>query len=286
VVDWYWISQVTPLDWLSAVLSVSNFATIAVLRQPRPDLWHYLVLYAPAVIATVLTIDFSIRQARRRPEERSAWVLLHLLIWTPVAVATLISLTVKPILLDRSLIAISAPLYLLMAWLFVRYWSRRAVQIVAAIYLASVLTSLVVVYPDARRPNRLIELAHYIAAQQQPGDAVAFVDWEGFETTAMLYPNLDDVYILPAPSESKAQWVSEEDWSGRLAYIGWHTPQNIQPVREFAAGYRRVWIVFTRYTQNRDYQVQTNQRWLAENGRLVQELDFQRAAVYIYELAP
>jgi mannosyltransferase len=286
VVDWYWIVRATPFAWVTALFSVSNFATVDTSLQIQLATWQSLILYGPAIVVMVLTFDFSIRQAWRKPKERDSWALLHFLIWTPIVVATLISLTLKPILLDRSLIAISAPLYLLMAWLLVRFWPRRVVQVVAVVFLTSILVSLAAMYPNTRRPNSLIRLAHFIATEQRPGDAVVFADWQGFETTAMLYPSLDDVYILPAPSASKAQWVSESDWAGRLAYIGWHSPQNVQPAAQFAPRYRRIWIVFTRYSQNLDFQVQTNQGWLNEHGRQVQKLDFERAVLYLYEMTP
>jgi hypothetical protein len=213
-------------------------------------------------------------------------VLLHLLIWTPITVATLISLTIKPILLDRSLIAISTPLYLLMGLQFVRFWRKHVTRVVVLAFVSSSLIGLGYVYPNTRHPNDLIRLSHHIVADRRPGDAVAFADWQAFETSAMLYPDQRDVYILPAPSLSKAQWASEEDWKGRLTYIGWHSPKNVQTVTQFGPRYRRVWLIFTHFTPNLEYQVNVNQAWLREHGRLIERLNFTRAAVYLYEITP
>jgi hypothetical protein len=70
----------------------------------------------------------------------------------------------------------------------------------------------------------------------------------------------------------------------RIEMMRWHSPQNVQPIAEFAPEYRRVWLVLTNYTYNRGYHQEVNQGWLESHGRLVEERDFKRAVVYLYAL--
>jgi hypothetical protein len=90
--------------------------------------------------------------------------------------ATIISLTVKPILLDRSLIGISSALFIIMGWMVSRFWGHRPVQLVALAFVASCCMSLAYTYPEAPVGNDLVSMAGYIAHASRPGDAVAYAD--------------------------------------------------------------------------------------------------------------
>lgn len=283
VVQWYWIGDTTAISWVFTILNLSNNATAEqVLDAP---IWYLVVTCIAGVAAATLTLTYSMREAYRHPEERPVWLLLHLLLWTPVVVATVISLTIKPILLDRSLIGISSALYVLMAWMFVRYWRVRIIQIVALAFVLSCIASLAFAYPDSPRQNDLIRMADYLASEQRPDDAVAFADWQAFDTTFLTHPELQNVYVLTSPARSRVQFSSETEWLARLEYMRWHSPQNVQPVAEFAPRYERVWLVLTRYTYNLDYHQRVNQGWLEEHGRLIQSFDFERAVVFLYEVS-
>jgi len=197
-----------------------------------------------------------------------------------------ISLTLKPILLDRSLIGVSAPLYLLMAWLFVRYWRVRVVQLVVLFFIVSCLASLAYAYPNMPRKNSLVRMADYLSTEQQAGDAIAFADWQAFDTTLLTRPDMEHVYVLAGPVSNRMQFAGRDEWLDRLSYMQWSHLEHVQPVADFAPGYRRVWLVLTNYTYNRDYHQEVNQGWLESHGRLVEEHDFKRAVVYLYALEP
>lgn len=279
VVQVFWI-QNGPLDWMFDLISLSNFGTVIALGTSVPPglQWQALAMYLPAVMALVLVFIYSLRQARRDPGTRPAWVFLHLLIWTPIVIATTVSLTLKPILVDRYLLGISSALYVLMAWTFVRFWRARVAQFTALAYVASLIASLTYVYPNAPAPNDLVRLANYIAAEYRPGDAIALADWQSLETTVLTHPEQPDIYVLPGPHFDTTNWIR------RITGMQWGGPQNIQSVPDFAPRYKRVWLVFTLQTYDVEYLQQHNQKWLDQHGRLVQTLTFERAFVWLYEL--
>jgi uncharacterized membrane protein len=284
VVQWYWIAGTTAFDWVFALLSVSNHATLA--QESGMPVWYLAATYTVGVAAVMLTLVYSLREARREPAERPGWIFLHLLLWTPIIVATGISLTLKPILLDRSLIGVSAPLYLLMAWLFIRYWRVRIVQLVVLFFIVSCLASLAYAYPNMPRKNSLVRMADYLSTEQQAGDAIAFADWQAFDTTLLTQTDMEHVYVLAAPVSNRMQFAGRDEWLDRLSYMKWSDLEHVQPVAEFAPEYRRVWLVLTNYTYNRGYHQEVNQGWLESHGRLVEERDFKRAVVYLYALEP
>lgn len=277
VIRSFWVVD-TPFSGLLALISLSNNADIIILQGMRTPIWY--LLSAVGLLVVLLTTVYSLREARRHPGERTAWALLHLLVWVPIVLATLISLTIRPILVDRSLIGVAAPLYLLMAWMAVRLGRHPATWIAALAFAAGIAVSLTYTYPDSFTQNDLIRMEDYLAAAQRPGDAIAYADWQSFDTAVLTHPQQQDVYVLPGP------WLDRSYWSARVAVMRWHSPQNVQPVADFAPRYRRVWLVLTLYTYDLDYHQQVNQGWLERHGRLVQRLDFERAALFLYELAP
>lgn len=279
VTQWYWITN-KPLNWLFALLSIGNNAPMAL--KPDTPQWQLVFMYAAGMLSIALPLLYSLRERRRDAAACSNWMLLHFLVWIPVIVATTISFTIKPILINRSLIGISAPLYIGMAWIFIHYRRTFVAQFVALAFVASSMMSLASIYPGTAQPNDLIHLSNYIVAHQQRDDAVAFIDWQTFETTALFHPRLPNTFVVPGPSASRTQWSSKADWQARMRYISWHTPQNVQSVQEFAPHYRRVWLVLSLYTPNLDYHQQTDQGWLEQHGHLIEKYDFHRAVVRLY----
>lgn len=271
----FWIGSTSLFDWMYTLVSLSNHATLAHDPRLSTPTWYLVLTFVPAVAAVLLTLLYSVREARRHPEERPAWLLLHLLIWVPIAIATMLSITIQPILLDRALIGIAAPLYVLMAWMGVRFGKHRPVQVVAGCLLASIVASLAYTYPDAPKQNEMIRIAHYLAEEHQPGDAIAYTDWQSFDAWVLSYPQHPDTYILPGPLA--------ERWKARVAVMRWPYPQHVQPVEEFAPGYKRVWLVQTTYGDV-PYHTEVSRGWLEAHGRQVDAVYFQRATLFLYEV--
>jgi len=148
------------------------------------------------------------------------------------------------------------------------------------LFVVSSAAGLSYAYPDTPRNNQIIQLADYIAANRQPGDAMVVADWQSFDMTVLAHPDQRHLYILPGPDGDTS------DWEQRIEVMRWHSPQNVQSVAEFAPEYRRVWFVLTDYTYHRGYHQEVNQGWLETHGRLVEQFDFERAQVYLYEVDP
>jgi 4-amino-4-deoxy-L-arabinose transferase-like glycosyltransferase len=278
VVRAFWIQPNTAFDWMFDLLSLANNATLATLPGYQAPAWYVVATYLPAVAAVMLALIYSVREARRVPAERAAWALLHLLIWVPIVVATAISLTIRPILLDRSLIGLSSALFVIMGWMFARFAHRRAVRLVGAAFVISCFAGIAHAAPNQPVPNDLRQVADYLARQARPGDAIAYVDWQPFDAAALTHPDQDGVYVLPG------QITDTPYWQRRMAAMRWHTPQNVAPVAEFGPQYRRVWLVYTLFTAELDYHKAVDQRWLEEHGRRVDRVEFSRAVVLLYEL--
>jgi hypothetical protein len=279
VVQAFWIQPNTPFDWMFDLVSLANNATLATLPGYEAPAWYLVATYLPAVAAVMLGLIYSAREARRKPAERSSWALLHLLIWVPIVFATAISLTIRPILLDRSLIGLSSALFLIMGWMFARYARRRAVQLVAVAFVISCFVGIAHAAPGQPVPNDLRQLADYLAREAQPGDAIAYVDWQPFDMAALAHPDQEGVYVLPG------QFTDTAYWQRRMAAMRWHTPQNVAPVAEFGPRYRRVWLVYTLFTSELDYHKATDQGWLDQHGRRVKRVEFSRAVALLYELS-
>lgn len=281
----FWISPNSPFDWLPAMIEGSSGATF-LMEETTPTLTTALGVIAVAASATavIFALFASIRAARRAPEERGSWLLLHCLIWSPIVVAMVISHTIKPILVTRYLIGISPPLYLLLAWVGVRTWHLRRARLVALIFLASMVVSLAAVYPDAPRQNERVRLMREILARKRPGDALAITYWHHFDIIAALYPHEEDVYRVPAGSDvahSMARHVQ------KLNYIGWHRPHNAQPVEDFAPRYERVWFHLTIYDYSYAHYEEEAKGWLDAHGTLVWQRTYDEGTTFfLYEMPP
>lgn len=259
VVSNFWIRANTPLDWLFALVAILNNATALDGRAPY---WVLLCLYAAAAGALALAASIGLRGCRRADPAWRGWSLLLFAILTPCLTATLLSLTVRPILLDRSLIGVSGPLFVLLGWAAVHTWARPLTRITAVATLTSVLVGLALTYPVTPRPHSLQPLIETIFRERQPGDAVILLDWQSFDLTALLYPEAPDVYV--GSSEADIAY-----WQRRMAFMGWHTPDQIGPPAAYAGRYRRVWVLGTLYTYPETWNAVTS--WLDDHGRVVEE---------------
>ncbi|NJP04597.1 MAG: hypothetical protein HC837_02670 [Chloroflexaceae bacterium] len=277
VVRSFWVQPSTGFDWVFMLVSVSNHATIA--HDPRlvTPFWYLIATFLPGVAALLLTLVYSLREARRKPAERSVWVLLHLLIWTPIGLATIISLTIRSILVDRGLIGLSAPLALMMAALFLRFRAHGAVQVLTVAFVLSNFASLGFAYAQARE-STMIEMADYLVQQQQPGDAIAVSEWQSFDALVLAHPEATDAYLLPGLSD-------RQGLEARARIMRWQTPDHIAPIEAFAPDYQRVWFALTTYGDV-PYHQQFTRGWLDAYGELVHEERFGSAVVYLYELTP
>ncbi|NTU80768.1 MAG: hypothetical protein HGA45_15555, partial [Chloroflexales bacterium] len=238
VVENFWIRRNTAVDWLiSLVVIISNANETSAAPSPIYILGSYL----PPVAALMLTGVVALRAWRGSPEERPALSLLLFAVLTPCLTATLLSLTVRPILLTRSLIGVSGPLYVLLAWAAVRMWARPLTRLLVLAVVLSMALGLGEAYPAQRRPHSLDPAVAYMFAERAPGDAVIVLDWQSFDLTALRHPDAADVY-LGCTDESVAAWQR------RMALMRWPTPAQVGPPERYAGRYRRVWVLQTPYT--------------------------------------
>lgn len=268
----FWIRGATPLDWLFALMALLNYGTF--LNNSGP-LWRLLVLYVPATSAIVLGLLFAALALWRRPHERDRWSLLLLAVLTPCLVATTLSLTVRPILLDRSLIGVSGPFFVLLGWATVCAWGRPITRLTAGAVAVSMAVGLFLIYPAAPRPHSLQAAVDYIFAQRAPGEAVVLLDWQSFDLTALRHPDENDVYVGSAAEQI-------DYWQRRMALVRWHTPAQVGPAEGYAGAYSRVWVLQTPYTYPINWEAVAP--WLAEQGSVVLERELGDGSVVVYAL--
>lgn len=272
VVASFWIPRVTILDWLFALVAVTNGGEAGGAVSAS----YLLLSYLPAVAAFLLATVAVIRAADRGAEQRAAAELLLFAVLTPCLVATLLSLTVRPILLSRSLIGIGGPLYVLLAWAAVRAWARPLTRAVALALGLSVAVGLGAVYPAQPRVHSLEAAVATIFAERAPGDAIILLDWQSFDLVALRRPDATDVYV-GAPAEGVASWQR------RMALMRWHTPDQVGPPTGYAGRYGRVWVLATPYTYPSAWEAVAP--WLSAHGHPVQEHELGDGRVLLYELS-
>ncbi len=283
VMQGYWIRGSSMIDGVIWPILISNGSTLLNARGDQAPIGLTIIVVAAA--ATLLSGSYlAVRAAIRHDESAAAWELLLLLVWTPPLIASLISFLVRPILLDRSLIAILPPMYLLLAWVWIDIRRSRMATLLATVFVASMALTLALAYRVEPGQNDLRLVAQRIAVEQQPDDAVIFTEWQSFDTALLIQPDLINVYVTPSPGQSKVAYVGEQEWIDRLRYIGWPHLDRVQPVEAFAKDYRRIWLVLTNYNPGLPYQIKTTKGWLDANTRLVMERPSDRATVWLYEL--
>ena len=278
VVADFWIRGSSPLSWLFALMAILNNAT---LLDGQAPLLLVLLLYVPAVSALVLAVAFAVGQIWRGSDEGPVWALLLFALVTPCLVATVLSLTVRPILLDRSLIGVSGPLFILLAGAAVRGWQRWLTRALTAAVAVSIVAGLAITYPSAPAPHSLQPPLDALFSARRPGDAVILLDWQSFDLAALRYPDATDVYFGgPAASIGASQ--------RRMAFMRWHTPDQVGPAEGYAGRYRRVWLFSTRYTYPTFWAA--TKPWLSEHGRLAEQREIGRGTglgtLQLYEMRP
>jgi uncharacterized membrane protein len=282
----FWLASNGPVDWMPSLIEYANGATLIFDTDPSGRMRIIaLVALVVGVLTVLLTLIDSVRRVRlgdgngNERGERAALVLLHCQIWVPIVVATTIALTIRPILITRYLIGISPPLFLLIAWMLNRLWlSWRGKGIIGA-WAATVVVGLVAIYPNSFQPNNRLQLTDTLVEAQQEGDAIAYTYWHLVDTMAFAHPGQEDFYVVPGEVYSPSYWRE------RMAYVGWHDLDDIQPVPAFAPRYERVWLAMTIYNHDNGYLERTAQAWLEAHGRLVEQWTFDEGTVvFLYDL--
>jgi hypothetical protein len=244
-----------------------------------------IALVAAGVL--LLGLGYSLREARRHPAERSSWLLLHLLVWIPIIAALFVTLLITPIMVDRYFIALAAPLYILVAWMVVRFWQQRIVQVLMVLLLLSNVVVLVgYTYPAAPIRSHAHQAVQYIGDHWQPGDAVISTWWTTIDPTVYFYPNRPGTYMAPGPPNADSAQLTRQ-WQQRIEYYNLETAPTIAPIDEIAAQHERVWLMLNIYDPLMRYYQNEGQAQLAEQGTLVEEMLFDNSTgVYLYDMHP
>lgn len=273
VVASFWIRTSTPLDWMFGLVALTNYSTRLVDEAP---VWYLLAVYLPAISAIVISLVYIQYVVRRRDSDSSTWMLIVFIVLTPCLVGNLISLTIRPLMIDRSLSGVTGPLYVMLAAVAVRTWSHRITKLLAPAVILSMFAGLGTIYLAAPTLHTLQQGTDYMFAERRPGDAIVALDWQSFDIAALRYPDARDLY-----------WAVDErlipNTQRRVGFMGW-PPQNVAWLDSFGHNYKRLWVSQTPYIYN--WQWEAIEGWLKANGRLVEEREFDEARILLYELNP
>lgn len=278
----FWLASSTPLDWLPAILEYSNGATFRLASYHERMTIGALtatdaVNIAIVIVGTGVPIGVFIATIRHTSHPTSE-LLLYILVWVPLLVAIIISLTIKPILFNRYLIGISPPLLILIAWAADRFWHLRTVWVVAILFATSTAMNLETIYSPTLQQNTSIGLVDMIAHEQQPGDAIAASHWLMFDTIVFTHPEFDDIYVMPGTAYDATYWQR------RMSYLDWHA--QVLPVADYAPHYRRVWLILVIQDPDFPYLQRVNQGWLNAHGHLLKKDERNGTFVFLYKVTP
>lgn len=268
VIASFWIPRASILDWLFGLVALLTNGEIPPDNSTLP---YLLMSFLPAAAALVAVALVGLRHRAEWP----AWDLLLFAVLIPCLVATLISLAVRPILLSRSLIGLSGPLFVLIAWAIVTAWRSLLIRAVAAGLIIGIAIGLAGVYPARPRPHTLDPALAYIFAEREAGDALIVLDWQGFDLTALRHPDAADIYV-GAPPEQIGYWQR------RMRLMRWPALDQVGPAAAYAGRYRRIWVLHTFYTYPVNWEAV--EPWLEQRGHLIERRDIGDAQVLLYEI--
>ncbi|NNJ10627.1 hypothetical protein EKD04_009825 [Chloroflexales bacterium ZM16-3] len=141
--------------------------------------------------------------------------------------------------------------------------------------MLSIAVGLWTIYPSTPSPRNLDTALAYIFTQRQPGDAVIVLDWQSFDSTALYYPNVADVYVGAPATEI-------DYWQRRMALMRWITPSQVGPAEWYAERYQRIWVLQTPYTYPKNWDATAP--WLKQHAHLSMEHDLPSIRVLLYEM--
>lgn len=274
VIGHFWIPSNTPLDWMVGLAALLTNVRELYGRVPVTVQMLMFLVAASAIGLATLT---GLRASGPGSSGWRAWGLLLFAVFTPCVVATVLSLTVRPILLDRSLIGVSGPLFVLLAWAASDYWRPPVRKVAVPMVMGCMLIGLSLTYPVAPRPHSLQPAVDLIFTERRPGEAVILLDWPSFDLTALRYPDATDVYVA-CTEEAIA------GWQRRMTFMRWHTPHQVGPPEAYATKYRRIWVMGTLYTYPEIWDRVIS--WLDDHGRVVDQrkVGDDPGRILVYEL--
>jgi mannosyltransferase len=192
----------------------------------------------------------------------------------PIITLYLISF-IRPIFVERTLIASSFGLYLLLAWAATTAPPRKLNLVLGLIVLVITFVALQNYFfnPDTQKPQ-MREAARALATQFQPGDVVAHTSDSSALAFMYYAPSLPNYFLAGDPD------YTIETTRGRSGEIAGLVPETATTI---VANHRRVWLVVA-LDHNEDYQrarvAELKARWT-----LLSESQVGNIAELLFELS-
>ncbi len=180
----------------------------------------------PLLILTALALSIFAGATSRRSS------LMWLLFLTPVVLAFVVSLAVRPFIAERYLIVCTPPFYIMLAVVFARLRGRLPRLAIAALSVFVLLSASNIQQTNAANPNMedYRTVVSYLNTHVRPGDAIALDSF--FNQDAYSYYSRINLptYPLPPVTARRGAPMTPYELNGYLGGI--------------EAGYKRLWVVY------------------------------------------
>jgi mannosyltransferase len=260
----YWIGR--PGNLLKP-LTTLYFFVFSYTLQP------YVLPFALFVILSIVAIILYQFLRFIRGVERERLSLLLLLTFTPLVMAYLISIALKPIYIERTLTE-AAPAYcILLGWGLTRSKKPSFLPLQYGLMLILALVSLGNYYfnVDYAKPP-LREVAHYLAAHFEPGDVILHTS-DGSYLPFLSYDQPSESYLLIGDPTPHYPLRTHRLFGGRTGTL-----------EEILPGYNRFWLVmFIVADGDIDYELALKEQ-LDRQYPLLDEEDIRGIKIFLYGL--
>lgn len=238
------VEKVTRAFWIPSpgLTELVRTAIVFHFHLPLPAEWLGLATFFSLLLVTVTAVELRRRWATgvasgdspRRAGERAGLLALLVLAVAPLVLMFLIS-QVRPIYVERAVLASAAAYYLLLA-AALRWLPFRPVAwgLGALLLLGMLAANLYQRQYQAFPRSPLGEVAQYLAKEVRPGDVVLHDNKLSYFPTFYFAPGLPQSYVadLPgSPNDTLAPGTT------RVLGLSPTTPE------EAARGHRRLWLV-------------------------------------------
>ena len=278
--QYFWIARPTA----RTVLDTFDYLSSAFLLTPTP--WHSGLDTWPGALIYLTYLGLLVLGSWQLVRHRTQWTpIIFLLLGVPIAAEFAVSF-VRPIYLNRTLLVVAAPLFLVYG--AGASGHRRMLRWVGSLLLVIGLccnvVSLTNLYGKAQK-EEWRQAAKLVAARAQPGDVIFFdqahvqppFDYYFHQQETIIeeygYPYEFALWRSQKTMDAERWWISD--------YVNTDPDAAMSRLTDIALQRAVIWLVV-----NRPMSEGRLLAWLTEHGDQAEVHEFHRVTVYRFEMPP